>query len=76
MNGSKNSGAIMKCLGALVVGLLLAAIIGGVVLGQQVAAMTAQIEALTSAVQDMNERVRYLERAVAVARPSSSEALR
>lgn len=63
----RNSGAIMKCLGALVVGLLLSAIIGGVVLSQQVAAMSAKIEALTSAVQGMNARVLYLERAVRLA---------
>ena len=66
MSTSNNSIAL-KCLAWLLVGLLLAAITGGVLLGQQVAGMSASIDALTLTVQELNGRMLYLERAVRLA---------
>lgn len=65
-NPRKNDVA-MKCLAGLLVGLLLAAVAGGFALAQEVAGMSAKIEALTRTVQDMNARVLYLERAIRLA---------
>ncbi len=62
-----NNSIAVKCLAWLLVGLLLAAITGGVLLGQQVAAMSAGLEALTLTVQELNGRMLYLERAVRLA---------
>lgn len=64
VQGPKDSGIVFKCLGLLVVGLLLAGIIGGVVVSQQVSAMSTQITALTLSVRDMNARILYIERAI------------
>ncbi len=68
----KTNSLALKCLSALLVGLLLAAITGGFMLTREVSAMGAKIDALTATVQGMNGRILYLERAVRLAgRPAT-----
>ena len=64
---SRTNSLALKCLSALLVGLLLAAITGGFMLTREVSAMGAKIEALTLTVRDMNGRILYLERAIRLA---------
>lgn len=58
------NGTAAKILATLVVGLLLAAILGGFTLTREVSTMSARIEALTAQVADMNARLVYVERAL------------
>ncbi len=58
------NGTAAKILATLLVGLLLAAILGGFNLTREVSAMSARIEALTAQVADMNARLVYVERAL------------
>ena len=62
--GTVRNGTAAKILATLLVGLLLAAILGGFTLTREVSAMSAKIEALTAQVADMNARLVYVERAL------------
>jgi len=57
-----NNGIFMKVMVGVHIMLITSAIIGSVVLAQEVAAMSTRIEALAADVADNTERLKYIER--------------